>query len=326
MDQTSINPKIIPLEKPQKLTKEAANEILNKLINFPNEAHILEEVVNKFYGQEDVYIAKVILRKLNEDIYDQPDTKYTPPAPLLTPIQRTLLGLMMALEKRNVKVCEKFLIKAEAKLLVEKKLSQISPVLRIYLTICKLRRDKERMRRMCCDAVYFMGDLAVPFLFIVLTSWTEIIPVASQSENVPIVKTLLKVVMSKNCNKPGYNFANLKSLITQYYKYKELGTDDNVFEDLFNKYKEVPSWSLQYEILLLCKYSDKSWVMKKLKNTVIPFISAVTQAPLLLAIFSLVQKICQLFTEDCDTEYVQKVKDWISSLQKGIRATSSTEN
>ncbi|KAJ8949959.1 hypothetical protein NQ318_002366 [Aromia moschata] len=64
----------------------------------------------------------------------------------------------------------------------------MAPVVRLYLAICRLRVNANKMRMFCCNAFLFMGDLAVPLLFIVLTSWTEIFPMESNLKCYPLAK------------------------------------------------------------------------------------------------------------------------------------------
>lgn len=116
--------------------------------------------------------------KVSLDIYDNADSKYTPPAPLLTETQRILLGFMSCLENNHVVgVFDSFLEQTESKLFAQNcNLIEIVPITRLYMAVCKLRKDLNRIRRFCCEAFYFMGDLAVPLFFTVLTSWIEVMP------------------------------------------------------------------------------------------------------------------------------------------------------
>jgi hypothetical protein len=124
----------------------------------------------------DNFVFRAILERIAVDYHDAPDTKYSP-APLMTDVQRTMLGFMSKLENTNViGVFDSFLTLAERRLLSCKVLNEIGPITRLYLATCKLEKNLTRMRKLCCDVFYFCGDFAVPFLFIVLTSWTEVLP------------------------------------------------------------------------------------------------------------------------------------------------------
>lgn len=120
---------------------------------------------------------RMVLQKVSFDICDKPDDKYYP-APLMTKTQRILLALMVRLERENVEnVMDTFLSKAEAFLFkMGCEIRILIPITRLYMAVCKLRRDIDKMRGFCCDAFLFMGDLAVPLFFTVLTSWIEVLP------------------------------------------------------------------------------------------------------------------------------------------------------
>lgn len=123
---------------------------------------------------------RIVLKKVSFDIHDKPDDKYYP-APLMTKTQRILLGLMVRLEQENVeKVMDTFLSKAEAFLFkLGCGLRTLIPITRLYMAVCKLRRDIDKMRNFCNAAFLSMGDLAVPLFFTVLTSWIEVLPLES---------------------------------------------------------------------------------------------------------------------------------------------------
>jgi hypothetical protein len=173
-------PVLIPLDQApknvEKMPTSKLEMLFNKLIVYSAEEEALNEVVREFSFQDPEYIAEAILERIAVDYHDAPDTKYSP-APLMTDVQRTMLGFMSKLENTNViGVFDSFLTLAERRLLSCKVLNEIGPITRLYLATCKLEKNLTRMRKLCCDVFYFCGDFAVPFLFIVLTSWTEVLP------------------------------------------------------------------------------------------------------------------------------------------------------
>lgn len=133
--------------------------------------------VSKVNASFYFFYFRLIINKISSDYYDKPDTKYTPPAPVMTVTQRTLMGFMLRLEKLNVAgLLSCFLVQAEKKLLTEKRLECISPLTRLYVSVLKMQKDVHRMRRMCLEALYFMGNLVVPFVYVTLMCWFEVLP------------------------------------------------------------------------------------------------------------------------------------------------------
>lgn len=105
------------------------------------------------------------------------DRKYSPPAPVMTETQQTLQGLMCRLEGKGMNfLLDSFLRRAELRLLKEKNVSCIRPITRLYVAVCKQQNCIERLKVFCCDAVYLMEDHAIPFLFVVLSNWADILP------------------------------------------------------------------------------------------------------------------------------------------------------
>ena len=136
---------------------------------------------------------RLLLKEALKEKVQTPDTKYTPPAPVLTEIQRTLIGLVHKLETSCFpQITETIMLQTEKYLLFHAKLQHISPLTRLYLAICKQKKLLDRMRRTVCDAFYFMDDLAVPFFFIVLSTWLEVLPMASECEGIYVYVQFIK--------------------------------------------------------------------------------------------------------------------------------------
>lgn len=115
------------------------------------------------------------------DYNSKVEKKENPFAPLLSEKQMVLLGFIVKLEIKNVSnIVPAFLIESERCILQEKSIERIIPLTRLHLAVCKMKRDVYRMRKMCLDALYFMDDLVIPFLYTVLTSWAEVLPPQSE--------------------------------------------------------------------------------------------------------------------------------------------------
>lgn len=74
-----------------------------------------------------------------------------------------------------------FIIECEKRILHEKSIEHIVPLTGLYLAVCKMKSDVHRMRKTCLDALYFMGDLVIPFLYTVLSSWPEVLPTQNEA-------------------------------------------------------------------------------------------------------------------------------------------------
>ncbi|KAJ8970308.1 hypothetical protein NQ314_001298 [Rhamnusium bicolor] len=243
--------------------------LMSRLLKLSTEEQIPDEIVVEFKRQNVDNIAEV-----SQDIYDKPDDKYYP-APLMTKTQRILLTLMVRLERENVEdLLDRFLSKAETFLFkIGCGIRPMIPVTRLYMAVCRLRANIDRMRKFCCDAFYFMSDLAVPLLFTVLTSWTEVLPKEADLKNYPLAKVLVQVVHLKSCNKPGYNLLPLRFLLHQFHGYpNERWNCDEIFDELFQQYLRNPVKSSDLAIRLLCKNKNTKWIYQKINEFFKPLI------------------------------------------------------
>ncbi|XP_044270713.1 early endosome antigen 1-like [Tribolium madens] len=316
---TAENPVLIPLEKApesdEKLPTSKIEMLFNKLIVYGAEEEASNEVVREFSGQEADYIAEAILERIAVDYHDAPDTKYNP-APLMTDVQRTMLGFMSKLEKTGVVgVFDSFLTLAEQRLLTCDNLQEFGPITRLYLAICKLHKNLYRMRRLCCDVFYFCGDFAVPFLFSVLTSWTEVLPHETISKDMPIARVLVQIIYTKNCNKPGYNLMPLRDLLIKFYGYPTEKWDVNeFFKDLFYAYLRNPVRSSDFALLLYCKNQPEKWVYEKIEQHMKPVVAQIPKENFKAAVIILIGNLYNRFSSKSEVNYLPKIREWFRSL------------
>lgn len=119
---------------------------------------------------------------ISADYNSKVENKDNPFAPLLTLKQKVLLGFMVKLENQNISnIIYTFMTECEKRILQEKSIEHVAPLTRLYLAVCKMKRNVHRMRKTCLDALYFLGDLVIPFLYTVLSSWPEVLPTQSES-------------------------------------------------------------------------------------------------------------------------------------------------
>lgn len=97
----------------------------------------------------------------------------------MTKTQRLFLRLLLQLETEKVdNVVETFLSKTEVLLFkTGTNVKSVVPLTRLYLAVCRLQGDINRIRNFCCQAFFYMSDLAVPVFFTVLTSWIDVLPI-----------------------------------------------------------------------------------------------------------------------------------------------------
>ncbi|CAH0548142.1 unnamed protein product [Brassicogethes aeneus] len=309
------DPKIIPLEKPPKMTLCKVDLLFKKLINFSKEKKVVEEVVSQFISEEPEYIAQLVLEIASRDIYDKPSNTHNNYAPPLTETQMVLFGFMVRLDKTLCEsVQEHFLKKTEIVMFSKvADVQQANPLSRMYIAICKARKDMDRIRKFCCECFYFMEDLAVPVFFNVLTSWTQVLPKHEASNDCPMAKVLVQLVQLKVCNTPGFNLCPLRDLLHYFYGYPKERQDCNaVFKDIFNSYIGNPSRNTDLSIILFCKHQSDQWVLDKLDKHFKPLVHKIPSENYKATVLVLIGKICKNFRKK---GLLNETVMWLESLK-----------
>lgn len=108
---------------------------------------------------------------------DVPKPRYVS-APLLTEKEDVFLRLLLTLEKETFPELSKaFLTRSDCYLFHRNCQLKLSlPIVRFYMTICRLKGDITRVRKFLQDAFYYLNDRAVPICFVVLSNWVEVMP------------------------------------------------------------------------------------------------------------------------------------------------------
>ncbi|KAL2725240.1 putative serine/threonine-protein kinase [Vespula squamosa] len=226
-----------------------------------------KDVVNKLSSICSVRIvAKGIVDFMLERKENNLDKSYTPPAPLMTITQQKIVTLLVDLEIKLPTVIKWVQAGIEYKIFRLNNapmLHQIQNLIRLYIVLTRIQKDREKARMLCCDALYCLGLHAIPVIYTVLTCWPEIFP--QFTENIDILpKYMAHFIMSLQANNFPQLYA-LKNLLSTYYKYKagSFLTKNLVEESL--KSLEARSNSnmgadnLKTAIILLAKKEGISW-------------------------------------------------------------------
>ncbi|GLV46390.1 hypothetical protein CBL_20733 [Carabus blaptoides fortunei] len=325
-------PKIIPLEKPKPLNINIGRKLVSDIAKMDWNKELMSTVVNCLSKENPEYVASLIVNEAAKDFSQEFDKTFTPPAPLLTVTQQKLLVLLSQLQKNNLTgIEESFLRLVEQRLYSEKKVEVVHPLTRLYVAVCKVKFDIEQVRIFCCNAAYYMGDLFVPLMFIVVTMWGDVIPMAAESEDIYLAGVLVYVSQIKKCNRPGYNNNNLKCLLTRYYGY-ELGhtNHDEIMTKLVKAYSENCSKLAYTAILVLCKNLPSKWTCSQIKKHFMPLIENRLKnkldSDLISMTIALINRLLDTFNENVDKEYLIEVKSWMIKLLRENSTLSSEEN
>ncbi|XP_035727738.1 MATH and LRR domain-containing protein PFE0570w-like isoform X2 [Vespa mandarinia] len=228
---------------------------------------IHRDVINKLSSVCSVrIIAKGIVDFMFERKENNLDKSYTPPAPLMTMTQQKIVTLLVDLEVRLPTVIKWVQAGIEYKIFRLNNapmLHQIQNLIRLYIVLTRIQKDREKARMLCCDALYCLGLHAIPVIYTVLTCWPEIFP--QFTENIDILpKYMAHFIMSVQANNFPQLYA-LKNLLSTYYKYKagSFLTKSLVEESLISLEARSDSIvdvvGLKTAIILLAKKEGISW-------------------------------------------------------------------
>ncbi|CAH1100252.1 unnamed protein product [Psylliodes chrysocephalus] len=295
--------------------------LLKKVLAIPNEDDIPESILLEFKRFPINEIIDIILYQISRDIIDKPDRKYDP-APLMTRTQRIFLGLLVRLEKEKgfENILETFFFRTQEYMFKRGcSLQAAIPLTRLFLSLCRLHANINRMRTFCCEAFFHAGDLAIPIFFTVLTSWIDVMPLEVDIKTYPLAKVLFQLVHLKTCKKPGYNLFPLKCLLSQYHGYQTERWDcDAIFDELSQEYLSNPCLASDYAIRLFCKNKDTKFVYKKLNEFFKPLIYKIPSENVNFksATIILMGKICRQFKvkNEHDRKCLMELKRWFEGL------------
>ncbi|XP_017875365.1 uncharacterized protein LOC108622172 [Ceratina calcarata] len=265
-------------------------------------------------------IAKGVVEFLSMEMeHPEPlDKSHTPPAPLMTRTQQKIVTLLFDLGEQKSEVFQLIQAAIEYKLF---RLSQalhksvIESLSRVYTVIARIKKDRERVRMFCCDALYCLGLNAVPVLYVVLTSWPEVFP-NNETNSRPLLKCMAHIIMSiQATNFPKLN--SLKNLLSVYYKYPMGSVSTEILSELLTLLPKKCDIEIETAIILLAKREGTPWTYQNIiKNGLLPMI--ITQKlPSSYRAFCLLGSLMRTFPiEDNDNlvgEIVAQLCDLINS-------------
>ncbi|KAB0791967.1 hypothetical protein PPYR_13928 [Photinus pyralis] len=217
---------------------ERARFLIEDMLQYSNCNEKIFKIAKMFTCESANSIAKLILGRIVFDIHDTPTKGNYPREPHLTTTQRGLYKFMMALEKLKVKgVCKAYFRQADSYLRIVKDPVALSPVTRLYVTICKGQFNYMQMRIAICSAIADLGDLAIPYIYTVLQIWIEVFPRKGMpAHDHVLMRAIVQAIFLKGVPLPEYNSANLRYLLLNYYQFSSDCDVRAIFKELVKYY------------------------------------------------------------------------------------------
>ncbi|XP_017772550.1 PREDICTED: uncharacterized protein LOC108559716 isoform X2 [Nicrophorus vespilloides] len=254
----------------KKIPWSKAKKYLRRLVFYQGNDLKTDNAVKTFQGLDQKVLINYILTAVRIDESEAAKGE-SPFEPCLTMTQKVMIGFLVKLENDDYpNITEDFLVLCERNLLfVEADATHVMRITKVYAALCKMKKQKMRLRRMMCDAMYQMGDLAVPFIHHVLVCWIQILVVISDEQQLkdkPLIQVLIQLVHTKTCHSPEYFLSVLKNLLEVYYKYpRERYNENNLIKDFLQQFMCTLREDFSVAITILCKIKSNAWAFKQVE-------------------------------------------------------------
>ncbi|XP_012279742.1 uncharacterized protein LOC105699387 isoform X2 [Orussus abietinus] len=257
--------------KLEKLTSKEtfANFQLNRLLEDSEwSSAILLDVVHQLSRScKPRVIGKSVIEVLcKEGPKEEPlDRTHTPPAPLMTKTEQRIVAFLVTLENTRFPIIELVQMGIEYKIFrlnCTPMFVVVESLTRMYAVLCRIQKDREKVRMLCCDALYCLGVKALPLMYVVFTSWPEVFPMADTSKEI-LPKCIVYSIMTSQEGSQLIKLAPLKRMISVYYKYepsKHRASD--MLVELMSSLKEEYRNGLNTALILLAKHEGTDWTYK----------------------------------------------------------------
>ncbi|XP_070518536.1 putative leucine-rich repeat-containing protein DDB_G0290503 isoform X2 [Cardiocondyla obscurior] len=311
------------------ITDKFVIEQIRKFINSDWEDAAHDDVIQKLGNTcGPRIIAKcIVIFLLKEVDHDEPlDKSFTPPAPMMTIYEQKIIALLVNLEVLRPTVIyfvqasiefNLFRLNTEAK---NFHLGQVASLTRIYVVLSRIQKDREKIRMMCCNALYSMGLKSITVLYTVLTSWPEVLPNAETNKGLlpKCIAFLVNSLQIENCTKfqkPSLQKLNsLKNYISIYYKYDRDTTYDIVGE-LMTALKAKRIDGLDTAILLIAKRKGLSWTYENIISSFLLPMIIKNEHSCIYSAFSLLGRLLRVFSPQ-EENIVQPIIEQLCDLIK----------
>ncbi|XP_011500750.1 PREDICTED: uncharacterized protein LOC105364516 [Ceratosolen solmsi marchali] len=251
-------------------------ELLTKLDEWTIKAHT--EIIENLMTLQDfryiaLFIIEFIVYKMSDD--ETFDKTHTPPAPIMTRSEQKLITLILEIDKKVQNFSDMIIKGIQFRLFrlgVSQEVQIVERLFRILVVLNKIKKDREKVRIFCCDALYCLKLGAVNIIYVALMCWPEVLPKYDPNNDV-IVKTIVHIIMSLKVTKPFPKLYSLKTLLFKYYNYPDSGYTPSLIKDELLKNLKENTPGVNTAMLLLCKSMGPSWaienIIKELKQIIV---------------------------------------------------------
>ncbi|XP_034948788.1 myosin-11-like [Chelonus insularis] len=231
-----------------------------------------EQIVNNLKTINNRSIAKSVVELLIElsDLKEPLDRTFTPPAPMMTKNQQKIVALLKKLDGlKNIIIdvlnsIEYTIFHMNSNISYE----AAEELARIFTVLAKIKKDRERVRIMCCDVLYCLQKKGMFILSAVITSWPEVLPSHQEDrfQYLPACIAHAVKTFKHTQNEVSTKITQLNKLIRNMYKYPdEFLTSKSFVEKLLTDLMTPDhDRSVYTAIILLSKKEGSEWTYKNI--------------------------------------------------------------
>lgn len=292
---------------------------LQRLVDNDWQSSIHWDVIEKLkFTCSSRIIAKGIIEFLSteQEHNKNLDNSYTPPAPLMTKAQQRIAALLIDLEKSVPTVFQFVQVGIEYKLF---RLNQaieryaVESLARMYTVLARIKKDREKVRIFCCDALYCLGVHAILILYIVFTSWPEVFPNNETSANRLLPKCMAHLIMAQQAMDYPKLYA-LKNLVSMFYKYPMGTLSKDLLKELLTALQERNDSEVETAIILLAKREGTRWTHTNIIKGALLSMIINSKFPSIYRAFSLLGNLMRVFPIEDKNNLVGQIVEQLCDL------------
>ncbi|XP_033216838.1 titin homolog isoform X2 [Belonocnema kinseyi] len=261
----------------------------------------------------------IFLQNTFEEEEEPLDKSNTPPAPMMSRTQQKIVTLIASLEKTMPNIFDLVSAGIDYSLFrlneEHKDRNVIEGLARVYIVLARLKKDREKARLFCCDALYCLRNNAVTVIYVVLTCWPEVFPICDTNPEI-LPKCMAHIILTtEGCGIKYPKVGALKNLISAYYQYpraeyfsKQLATE------FLSALKQKHENSTDMAIILLAKKEGPDWTYKNIiQGGLLQMIVEKTH-PSVYDAFSLLGNLMRTFPKEDKENYIGKTVQQLCDL------------
>ncbi|XP_012054608.1 PREDICTED: protein PFC0760c-like [Atta cephalotes] len=265
-------------------------------------------------------IAKCIVEFIIDEVdhTEALDKSFTPPAPLMTKFEQKIVTLLFDLEASKPMVI--YFVQAAIEFHMFRLDSDvkdpIDSLTRIYVVLSRIQKDREKVRMMCCSALYCMNLKSIAVLNTILMCWSEVLPNAETNKEILskcIAFLINSLHISTDKDRILKKLKHLKSLVSRCHNYTSETVND-IVKELMTVLKAKRIEGLDTAIILIAKREKAQWTYKNIIESVLLPMIISNQHPCIYSAFSLLGRLLRAFPLQDKNQIVHDISEQLCVL------------